>query len=170
MALALYDFNDDIRNWYDAHTNTETGEIEAGEEALADLEQFEVGRDIKIESTALHIKNQRLLLDACNDEIDRLKAKAKTLKGNIDWCSGYLDFALHPSEKCGDGVRYSVYRQDNPWKIADDFDPDTIPEEFRVQPEPEPWRLNKKAAKDALEAGETVGDVRLTRTKRLVVK
>lgn len=152
---SLYEINDEILNCVD----TETGEV-------IDFEKFEklkLEKNGKIEILALWYKNLISDAEAFKKEEDNLKARRKSAEGKAESIKKYLDSALN-------GLKFSTskvnitYRKSESVEIEDVF---KIDDSFLKYSEPLP---DKKAIKEAMQAGATFEGVSLVEKQNIQIK
>ena len=152
---SLYEINNEILDCID----TETGEIIDFEK----IEKLKLEKNEKIEKLALWYKNLISDVEAFKKEEDNLKARRKATENKAESIKKYLDFILG-------GLRFSTskvnitYRKSESVEIEDVF---KIDDSFLKYSEPVP---DKKAIKEAIQAGITFEGVNLVEKQNIQIK
>jgi len=168
--MNLYEINaeiaDAIESMFDT-VNEETGEIDAG--TFERLETLKAERDAKFDGCGMFIKNETAKLCAINDEIAKLKARAKTIENRIDRVEKYVVDALigtgeekprFESARCVLSLRSS--------ESVNITDESALPPEFlKVKMESAP---DKTAIKKAIKSGIAVSGAELITKNNLQIK
>ena len=139
--MTLYEIDAQIMGCVDE----ETGEVID----LKKLDQLQMDREIKIENTALYIKN--LLSDAAQirEEEKKLADRRKVCENKAESLKHYLSGSLAGDKFRTPRVSIS-YRKSEAVAILDE---EAIPDEFMRYKDPEP---DKTAIKAALKSGQKV--------------
>ena len=153
--MTLYEIDQQIMDCIDL----ETGEIIDAEK----LSALQMERDEKIENVALWIKDLKAEIDALKAEkqafADRQKSAERTLESLNKWLTNALAGEKFKTTK----VAVS-FRKTKSVQIDNVLDLD---ESFLRYKDPEP---DKKAIKDAIEAGQTVKGAQLVENTSISVK
>ena len=153
--MTLYEIDQQLMDCIDL----ETGEIIDAEK----LSALQMERDEKIENVALWIKDLKAEIDALKAEkqafADRQKSAERTLESLNRWLTSALAGEKFKTTKVAVSFRKSKSVQiDN---VLD------LDENFLRYKDPEP---DKKAIKDAIEAGQTVKGAQLVENTSISVK
>lgn len=153
--MTLYEIDQQLLNCIDL----ETGEIIDADKLTA----LQMERDEKIENVALWIKDLKAEIDALKAEkqafADRQKSAERTLESLNKWLTGALAGEKFKTTKVAVSFRKTKSVQiDN---ILD------LDENFLRYKDPEP---DKKAIKDAIEAGQAVKGAQLVENTSISVK
>lgn len=141
------------------------------EQAFMDtLDGIEGAIEIKAEGYAKVMRQLEADAAACDAESKRLKNKSKTIENNIKRMKQALQFAMQATGKTKFKTQlFSFYIQKNSASVVmDEQYIENIPERFLVRKDPE---INRKAIKDAINAGEDIGGIaHLEQTESLRIK
>lgn len=121
---ALWEIDEQIANIMDMLVDEETGEI--NEEAMKQLEQLEIDREIKLENCGIAIKNLMAEVEAIQDEIKALKRRAETKAHKIERLAEYVKKSLKGETFETSKVVYG-YRKSEKVEIIDE---DMIPDKW----------------------------------------
>lgn len=136
-------------------------------ETLADtLESLEDSINSKVENTAKVIRSLESDNEAIANEIKRLEAMKKTRANNIARLKDYLKEQMEVvgADKI-QGELFTVRLQFNPEKLV--VTDETMLTQYFIQPEP---KLDTRAVKEALKAGEELQGAELVRERSLRIK
>lgn len=151
--MKLYEIDEQIQNCFDE----ETGEL-LNEEKLNALQ---IERDKKIENVALWIKDLKADVNALKEEEKSLHSRRQTKEITIESLYGYLLNATEGQKfetpRCRVSFRHSVKVE-----ITGDVD-----KAFLIEPQP---KIDKRAIRDAIKAGQTVEGAELVETTSVQVK
>ena len=130
--MNLYQINEEIERLLEEDpVDMETGEIhdEAGYMALRDLL---IDKDVKIENTALYIKNLTVEINAIKAEEDALKARRIQKENKAKWLKSYLsDALLSDGLKTFETPRCKLsFRKSN---FVDIPDPSKLPLKYQIK-------------------------------------
>ena len=164
----LYEIDGALLRMMEESTDPETGEFCPDQEAW---DRLQMEREVKIENTALYIKDLRARAGDIREEITKLLQREKTMLNRAAWLAENLrqslDGANFETARCvvkfkknPESVRYTD--QDAAMRWAAEYAQDCI----RVPP-PE---LSKAAVKARLQQGEMVPGAELVREVRMEVK
>ena len=164
----LYEIDGALLRLMEESVDPETGEFKPDQEAW---DRLQMEREVKIENTALYIKDLRARAGDIAEEAKTLQARKKALENRADWLAENLRQSLDGTgfetarcvvkfKKNPESVRYTD--QDAAMAWAAEYAQDCI----RVPP-PE---LSKAAIKAKLQQGEMVPGAELVREVRMEVK
>jgi hypothetical protein len=148
--MTLYAIDKDWREAFEAAINPETGEI-INDEMMEKFEQLSLDRNVKVENTALMVKNLRAEAKAIKEEVAALTARARAVENHAKSLAGYLQFILAGEKFSTPKVSVS-YRTSKSVALSENWR-NELPEEFIRYSDPEP---NKTAITEALKAGREV--------------
>lgn len=159
---SLFDINKQIEELTDRLVDEETGEI--NEEVMAELEQLEMDREDKIENCGMMMKQLASEVDAINEEIKALKARATAKANKHDRIGNYVKATLKgkPFEKSRVAISF---RKSERVEIADEA---LVPDEwckFETTRKPVKTEIKK-----ALKGGENVPGCVLVESMNMKVK
>ena len=135
------------------------------EEALTILAEMKVAKAEKIDGCLSLLKNWEGLEHAIKLEEEALAKRRQALAARIDWLKSYLGYNLQEGEKYESARGKINWRKSESVEILDE---QVIPE-FYTKVEYNK-KIDKKAIKDALKAGETVPGAELRQKNNLVIK
>ena len=153
--MTLYEINQQIMDCIDA----ETGEIIDAEK----LGALQMERDDKIENVALWIKDLKAEIDALKAEKQAFADRQKSAERKLESLNKWLTEALAGEKFKTTKVAVS-FRKTNSVQINNIFD---IDDSFLRYKDPEP---DKKAIKEAIEAGQSVKGAQLVENTSISVK
>ena len=124
----------------------------------------------KAKSVAMFIGNLEADAEAITAAAKAMTARAKRLQNRAEAVRTYLRVNM---EACNftkiSCPWFTVSLRKNPPRV-DVYDEPTVPDTYRVWPEPPPPVLDKRALLDALKAGEDVPGVRLAQDNRVEIR
>lgn len=125
----------------------------------------------KASNVALFYRNLEAIGDAIEDEIKRLQGKQAAITAKQERLLGYLAGNLKRAgiTRIEDSPLVTIKFAKNPASV-DVLAESQIPEQFWVQPEPPPKRLDKRAILAALKQGEDVPGACIKQGERLVIE
>ena len=153
--MTLYEINQQIIDCIDA----ETGEIIDAEK----LGALQMERDDKIENVALWIKDLKAEIDALKAEKQAFADRQKSAERKLESLNKWLTEALEGEKFKTTKVAVS-FRKTKSVQINNIFD---IDDSFLRYKDPEP---DKKAIKEAIEAGQSVKGAQLVENTSISVK
>ena len=160
--MNLFEIDTQIRSLLDAAIDPETGEV-LEPELLKELDELEVAREHKIESTALYIKSQRAFANAIAGEIASLNKRRQTALKHADGAERYLATVL-------DGEKFNSPRVGIGWKKTQAVkvtDLSKIPKRYLRIKDPEP---DKVEIGKILKSGGKVDGAELITNTNIVLK
>ena len=141
------------------------------EQALMDtMEGIEGEIEIKAEGYAKVIRTLEGDAAACDAESKRLRNKKQTIENNIKRMKSALQMAMETTGKRKFKTPLFSFniQKNTPSVVMDEAYIENIPERFLVYKDPE---INRKAIKDAINAGEDIGGIApLEQTESLRIK
>jgi hypothetical protein len=147
----------------------ESGEVDA-QTVLDTLESLDGELNDKAVSIAQFSQNLDATAQAVREAAKAMLSRADRIEKRAESIRNYLlynmQFAQVTKIEC---PWFVIAVRKNPAAVAID-DEAAIPEAYRVQPEPPPPRLDKKAIGAALKAGEDVPGARLVQSERLDIR
>ena len=129
------------------------------EQALKDtMEGIEGALEIKAEGYAKIIRMLEGDAAACDAESKRLRNKKQAIERNIDRMKRALQYAMETTGKTKFKTPLFSFniQKNTPSVVMDEAYIENIPERFLVRKDPE---INRKAIKDAINAGEDIGGI-----------
>lgn len=164
----LYEIDGALLRLMEESVDPETGEFKPDQEAW---DRLQMEREVKIENTALYIKDLRARAGDIAEEVKTLQARKKALERRADWLAENLrrslDGADFETARCAvkfrknpESVKYTDEDAAMAWAV--EYAQDCI----RILP-PE---LSRVAVKARLKAGEMVPGAELVREIRMEVK
>jgi hypothetical protein len=132
------------------------------------LEQSSLDRDVKIENTAMYIKNKIAYLSALKAEAEMFKSRAVTVENDIKRCKNYLDTILN-------GEKFETVNCKISWRKSSSVeltvDPIKLPPEyFNTKTE---YKADKKKIANkikSLKEGETFEGAIIKQNRSLTIK
>lgn len=132
------------------------------------LEQTSMDRDVKIENTAMYIKNKIAYLSALKAEAEMFKSRAVTVENDIKRCKNYLDVILN-------GEKFETVNCKISWRKSSSVeltvDPIKLPPEyFNTKTE---YKADKKKIANkikSLKEGETFEGAIIKQNRSLTIK
>lgn len=163
--MKLFEISKDILALEDAlESDTEAPETIRGE-ALKYLEELKISKAEKIENCVALLKNWEALETAIKAEETALKARRDSLEKRAEWLKNYLSFCLLPGEKFESAKCKVSWRKSESVEIQDES---IIPEIYqRVETV---TKIDKKAIKDAYNAGGEVPGAIIVKKNNIVIK
>ena len=152
--MTLYELTEDYMNLLEL---AEDPDID--EQAFTDtLEGIEGALEDKAEGYAKVIRTLEGDAAACDAESKRLRNKKQTIENNIKRMKAALQYSMQATGKTKfQTALFSFGIQKNPAAVVmDEAYIENIPERFLVRKDPE---INRKAIKDAINAGEDIGGI-----------
>ena len=152
--MTLYELTEDYMNLLEL---AEDPDID--EQAFTDtLEGIEGALEDKAEGYAKVIRTLEGDAAACDAESKRLRNKKQTIENNIKRMKAALQYSMQATGKTKfKTALFSFGIQKNPAAVVmDEAYIENIPERFLVRKDPE---INRKAIKDAINAGEDIGGI-----------
>jgi hypothetical protein len=139
-------------------------------EVIADtLEALEGDFEVKAVAVAKFVLTLEAEADAIAGAAAAMKLRAERVQRRSESIRAYLQFQMQALAKMRiDTPELVIKRVVNPPAVQV-TDEDAIPDQFWVQPEPPPERIDKKALKAALQAGEQVAGAYLEAGERLAI-
>lgn len=122
--MTLWEINEQIELLTSQLVDEETGEI--NEDIMEQLEQLDIDKHEKIENCGIVMKNLLAEVDAINEEIKTLKARASAKANHYDRLAEYVKRSL-------DGERFETSKVVFSYRKSDKVDVvnvDIVPEEF----------------------------------------
>lgn len=159
---SLFEINEQIEMLTESLVDEETGEI--NEEVMAELESLEMDRDDKIEGCGMMMKQLSAEVEAINEEIKALKARATAKANKHDRIGEYVKATLKgkPFERARVSMRF---RKSERVEITDET---LVPDEWcKFETTRKPV---KSEIKKALKNDETVPGCVLVESINLQVK
>lgn len=164
----LYEIDGALLRMMEESVDPETGEFLPDQEAW---DRLQMEREVKLENTALYIKDLRARAGDIAEEAKNLQARRKALENRADWLAENLrrslDGASFETARCvvkfkknPESVKYTDEDAVMAWAV--EYAQDCV----RVPP-PE---LSKAAVKARLQKGEAVPGAELVRETRMEVK
>jgi hypothetical protein len=98
--MKLYEITHEIEQLLDAHFDEEgefIGDDEAFERFAEELDRLQLAHDVKVENTALYIKNLKAEAEALKAEKMAFAERQKQAERKIAWLTGYLTRNMHGS-------------------------------------------------------------------------
>lgn len=164
----LYEIEDALLRLMEESVDPETGEFCPDQEAW---DRLQLEREVKIENTALYIKDLRARAEDIAEEAKNLQARRKALESRADWLAENLRRSL--DGQSFETARCVVKFRQNPasvlytdqdavmaWAVENAQDCIVVP----------PPQLSRSAVKARLQKGETVPGAELLRGIRMEVK
>lgn len=158
----LYQIDEQIEELTNKLVDEETGEI--NEDALEELEKLKMDKDAKLEGCGLVMKQLAIEVDAINDEIKALKARATAKANRHDRIGEYVKSSLKGEKFETSKVAFS-YRRSQKLEV---FDEEIVPDDmclFETKRSPA-----KAKIKQALKDGKHVPGCVLVEKMNLQVK
>ena len=152
--MTLYELTEDYMNLLEL---AEDPDID--EQAFTDtLEGIDGALEDKAEGYAKVIRTLEGDAAACDAESKRLRNKKQTIENNIKRMKAALQYSMQATGKTKfKTALFSFGIQKNPAAVVmDEAYIENIPERFLVRKDPE---INRKAIKDAINAGEDIGGI-----------
>jgi hypothetical protein len=147
----------------------ESGELDP-QTVLDTLESLDGELNDKAISIAQFSQNLDATAQAVRDAAKAMLERADRIEKRAEAIRNYMLFQLQTARVSKIECPWFVIAvRKNPAAVAID-DEAAIPEAYRVQPEPPPPRLDKKAIGAALKAGEDVPGARLVQSERLDIR
>jgi hypothetical protein len=164
-ALKLYE----IANQFQALEDLATDDLPV--EVIRDtLEGLEGDFDAKAIEVAKFILSLEASADAAAIAADAMKARSQRVQRRADNIRAYLLFNLQAiDKKCIAYSDFIITRRNNPVAVQL-AEIEKLPAEYWVQPDPPPPRPDKKAIKEALQAGRDVPGAYLESGERVEIK
>lgn len=162
--MTLYEIDKAILIAAEMAVDPETGEIN-DEAMMMVLDQLKMEREQKCENIACWIKDLKGDAEKIKAEAKNLAARAKAAENKAEHLTAYLQYALQ-GEKLKTPRCSVTYRKSQQVEV----DPDALSylrDDLLRFKEPEP---NKKAIKDAIEAGEEVPGCRIVDNVSMIIK
>jgi len=146
-------------------------EVELDPQTLADtLDALAGDFEVKAKSVAMFIENLEADADAIENAAKAMQARAKRFRHRAEAVRTYLKINM---EACGftkiSCPYFVITLRKNPPRV-DVYDEPSVPDTYRVWPEPPPPTLDKRALLEVLKAGERVPGVRLAQDNHVVIK
>jgi len=166
--MTLYEINRQIEDAIDAllaSVDEETGEVDEG--AKQALEQLQADRAEKLDNIGAYIKNLTSEINAIDEEVKALKARADQKKNKIERLKSYVEYNLIAAGETGfesTRVKFS-FRKSVSVQIKDG---DMIPKKYTVKKLE--YVPDKNAIKAALMDGLKVKGAELVTKQNLQIK
>ena len=162
--MRLYEIDQALEAALEAAFDPDTGEI-LDEEAMQTVTELEMAREDKLEGIALWIKDMDAEASAIREEEKKLAARRRAIENKEERVKGYLNYALAGEKFKTPRVAVS-YRTSEAVELAEGFEPMTLPPScWTVE-----YKLDKRALKDHLKAGETFEGAELVKRTNLIIK
>ena len=134
------------------------------------LESVEASFEDKAVAVAKMVLSLEAEAAAINDAAKKMEARSRSAQRRADSLRAYLLFQFQSIDKKRiETDELVLNRRANPVAVQITNE-HAIPPEFWVQPEPPPKRIDKKAVKDALQAGAMIDGAFLESGERLEIK
>lgn len=168
MSMSLYEIDTRIQqiidNIMDA-ADSETGEV--GEIDLTELHELQEARETKLENIALYIKNLTVEASAIKEEENTLAERRKRLERKSERLKGILIDAMKADgNKKISSPRFEASLRNS--KSTEITDMEKIPEKYiNIKTE---RSADKKAIKEAIEAGEEIAGAQVIISTSVTIK
>lgn len=165
--MTLYEINDSIRATLEALYNSVDDDGVIDDNTAETLDTLMIERDTKIENIALYIKELNAEAEAIKAEAAKLTKRAKAAENKAERLKNYLSVnLLSNGERNFTTARCKIgFRSSNAVTITDEA---AIPKKYitkKITTAPD-----KKAIKEALEAGRTVKGAALEAHENIQIK
>lgn len=160
--MTLWEINEQIEMLTSQLVDEETGEI--NEDIMEQLEQLDIDKHEKIENCGIVMKSLLAEVDAINEEIKTLKARASAKANRYDRLAEYVKKSLNGDKFETSKVAFSYRKSDK----VDVVNVDIVPEEFlKYETKISPM---KSLIKKELKSGKEVPGCVLTESTNLQLK
>lgn len=160
--MKLYEIDNAIDELIRNSVDPETGEVM---DITDELDALQMGREEKLESVALVIKNLTAEATAIRNEEKALADRRKTAENRVEWLKGYLMQSLAGKKFSTPKVAVS-FRSTTAVFVEDDAEfLKEHPEYARIKTE-----IDKSALKDALKNGAEVSGAALENRTSMIVR
>ncbi len=164
--MKLYEITHEIEQLLDAHFDEEgefIGDDEAFERFAEELDRLQLAHDVKVENTALYIKNLKAEAEALKAEKMAFAERQKQAERKIAWLTAYLTKNMHGSTF--ESPKVSIkWRKSTSAEITDES---LIPEDYLV---PQPPKVDKRGILADLRAGLDVPGAVLSEKQNIQIK
>ena len=164
--MKLYEIKheiDDLLAWWFDDDGQFIGGDDEFERFAAELDRLQLAHDVKVENTALYIKNLKAEAEALKAEKMAFAERQKQAERKIEWLTGYLTRNMHGSTF--ESPKVSIkWRKSTSAEITDES---LIPEDYLV---PQPPKVDKRGILADLRAGLDVPGATLSENQNIQIK